>query len=361
MLREGAARYLQDSYAFDHRRVSLANALRCNETTWQGFAELGWLALLVPEASGGLGGGLFDGALLAEEIGRRLVVEPLATTAVLCARLIERGESDALRAELLPGIADGSVRIALATLEPGRGYELTNPTVTARRTNRGFALAGTKLLVQDAPTAHRCIVTANLDGRLALFVTDLAKTGVTARPYPLIDGRLAADVDFTDCEVPALGLLCDSTSASEVLDEALDRMRVFEVAETLGAMEAVIDQTAEHIRNRKQFGHALAHFQALQHRMAEMFVEVQETRSALYHALAHFEASPVERNAAVSSAKVVASEASRVVGGQGIQLHGGVGMTDEYPVGHFVKRLLVLEKSWGDVDFHLDRIARTYR
>jgi alkylation response protein AidB-like acyl-CoA dehydrogenase len=361
MLQEGGERFLQESYLFDRRRASLAATTRCDDSMWQSFAELGWLALLTPEDVGGLGAGPFESVLIAEAMGRRLVVEPFATTAVLCARLIERGGNEALRNELLPSLAEGKLRVALAALEPGRGYELANPATRARRTGAGYVLGGSKLLVQDAPAAQRLIVSASTEEGLALFAFDASLPGVTLRAYPLIDGRLAADIDFLDVELPASTLLCDAPRSEDILDEALDRLRVFEVAEALGAMEAVMAQTAEHLRNRKQFGQPLASFQALQHRMAEMFVEVQETRSALYHALAHLEAPAVQRNAAVSSAKVVASEAGRVVGGQGIQLHGGVGMTDEYQVGHFFKRLLVLEKSWGDVDFHLDRIARTYR
>jgi alkylation response protein AidB-like acyl-CoA dehydrogenase len=264
---------------------------------------------------------------------------------------------------LLGAIAAGDLRVALACFEPGRRYELTAPSTLARRTDKGFVLNGSKLLVLDAPAAHKFIVTAGFEAGagFGLFVVDGDAVGVTQHAYPLIDGRRAADLDLLDVEIPASALLCDATTAPGTLDEALDRFRVFQVADALGAMEAVMEQTAEHLRNRRQFGQPLAAFQALRHRMAEMFVEVQETRSALYHALAHIDADCAVRNAAVSSAVVVASEGGRVVGGQGIQLHGGVGMTDEYQVGHFFKRLLVHEKSWGDVDFHLDRIAHTYR
>jgi alkylation response protein AidB-like acyl-CoA dehydrogenase len=224
-------------------------------------------------------------------------------------------------------------------------------------------LDGAKLLVLDAPAAHKVIVSAVLpeEHAFGLFVVDTDQPGVTVRAYPLIDGRRAADIDFKGVPLDASALLCGAQSSRDVLGEALDRLHVFLVADALGAMEATMDVTAEHIRNRKQFGKPLAEFQALQHRMVEMFVEVQETRSALYHALSHLDDEPAIREAAVSSAVVVAFDGGRVVGGLGIQLHGGVGMTEEYQVGHYFKRLLVHEKSWGDVDFHLDRIAHTYR
>ena len=228
-------------------------------------------------------------------------------------------------------------------------------------TGTGFVLRGSKLLVHDAPgraAIHRlCGHSREVS---ALFAVDASLPGVTHRAYPLIDGRLAADVDFVDVELPAQHCFAvqprsETSSTRRSTGCACSKWPTRSVR-----WKRVMEQTADHLRNRKQFGQPLAAFQALQHRMAEMFVEVQETRSALYHALAHLEATPVKRNAAVSSAKVVAIEAGRIVGGQGIQLHGGVGMTDEYQVGHFFKRLLVLENSWGDVDFHLDRIARAY-
>lgn len=360
MLREGAERYLLESYTFDDRKLSLREPRGCRGDAWQAFADMGWLALAVPEDAGGLGAGLFEAVLVAEAMGRRAVIEPYASSAVLATRVIERAADAAQRARLLGDIAGGALRVAFACFEPDRHYEIVAATTSARRDGQGYVLNGTKQLAYDAPSAGKLIVTALLEGRFAIFVVDADAQGVNRRDYPLIDGRHASDVDFVDVRLEAGSLLGAGPAAAEALDEALDRLRVFEVAEALGAMERVMELTAEHIRNRKQFGQPLAAFQALQHRMSEMFVEVQETRSALYHALAHFGSEPAKRKAAVSSAKVVAIEGARVVGAQGIQLHGGVGMTDEYQVGHYYKRLLVLERAWGDLDFHLDRIARTY-
>lgn len=360
MLREGAERFLLESYTFDDRKQSLQSPVGCVDTAWQHFADLGWLALAVPEASGGLGAGLVEATIVAEAMGRRAVIEPFATSAVLAVRLLERCGNESQRETLLGEVASGALRVALACWEHGRHYELVAPGMSANRAGGGFVLSGQKALVYDAPSAGKLIVSATLESGLALFVVDADAKGVTQRAYPMIDGRHAADVDFDGVRLDGTALLCSGPAADEILDEAIDRLRVFEVAEALGAMERVMELTAEHIRNRKQFGQPLAAFQALQHRMAEMFIEVQETRSALYHALANAEETPARRNAAVSSAKVVAIEAGRIVGGQGIQLHGGVGVTSEYQVGHYYKRLLVLERAWGDLDFHLDRIARTY-
>lgn len=360
MLRDGAERFLLDSYSFEERKHSLAAPAACRAERWQSFADLGWLALTIPEDLGGLGAGQFESTLIAEAMGRRAVVEPFAMTAILTSALLSAGGSNASRETLLAEVAAGSRRFSLAIFEPDTHYRFLDADTTAQRTTAGFRICGVKQLCFDAPAADTMLVTATLEGQLALFLVDSRATGLRHRTYPTIDGRYAADLDLDDVEVDTQALLGFGPALCASLDDALDRLRIFEVAEALGAMERIMELTADHLRNRKQFGQPLAAFQALQHRMAEMFVEVQETRSALYHALAHFEDAPPERRAAVSSAKVVAIEAGRVVGGLGIQLHGGVGMTNEYEVGHHYRRLLVLERAWGDLDFHLDRIAARY-
>jgi alkylation response protein AidB-like acyl-CoA dehydrogenase len=218
-------------------------------------------------------------------------------------------------------------------------------------------------MVLDAPVAHQLIVSAMLDhgGGLALFLVDRAASGVTQREYRLIDGTRGADIDFESVAVGREALLAVPADALELLQEALDRTTVARVAEALGAMEMVMYLTGEHLKNRVQFGQPLARFQALQHRMAEMFIEVQETRSILYRALAYLDASPDERAAAVSAAKVVSAQSGKFVREEGIQLHGGVGVTEEYQVGHYFRRLLTLEKSFGDAAWHLERLTTAYR
>jgi alkylation response protein AidB-like acyl-CoA dehydrogenase len=224
-------------------------------------------------------------------------------------------------------------------------------------------LDGSKWLVYDGPLADRLLLTAGVAGEAgySVFLVDRNSAGITRDDYTLIDGTRACDISFQGLRVTGDQRVCAGAAAVEVVEEALDRLVLGRVAEALGAMETVMQLTAEHLRNRAQFGQPLAKFQALQHRMAEMFIEVQETRSILYRGLAYIEAAPAQRRIAVSAAKVVAVKAARIVGGQGIQLHGGVGMTDEYAVGHYFKRLIAIEKAFGDQDFHLARLAATYR
>jgi alkylation response protein AidB-like acyl-CoA dehydrogenase len=360
MLRDGAARYLTEHYSFDQRRRLLERDGGFSESQWRQFADMGWVALPIPEDCGGLGGSLVDISLLLEAMGKYLVVEPFATTTILCAHLIDACSDSRRRAELLGAIAAGELRVALAHGEDDTRYDLTRAYVRARTSSQGFALTGRKISVWDAPSAHYLIVSAVVDDgqSLALFLVARDAPGLTLHDYRLIDGTQCADIDLQS--VPA-ALLLSGQQAAERLDEAADRLALVRVAEALGIMEQVLDLTADYLRNRSQFGQPLARFQALQHRLAEMFVEVQEVRSVLYRGLAYIEAPAPIRQAAVSAAKVVANSAGRLVGAQGIQLHGGVGMTDEYVVGHYFKRLISIEKAFGDTDYHLKRLARTYR
>jgi alkylation response protein AidB-like acyl-CoA dehydrogenase len=222
----------------------------------------------------------------------------------------------------------------------------------------GYVLDGVKTLAFDAPSADQFIVSARFGNGFALFLVPRDADGVSVNAYPLIDGSRAADIEFRSVRLPGSALLVDPSRALDVLEEAVDRTVLAQVAEALGAMEAVLEITNAYIKQRVQFGQPIGKFQALQHRMAEMFVEVQETRSILYRGLALLEAPVAERKRAISAAKVVASNAARFVGAQGIQLHGGIGMTDEYAVGHYYKKLIAFEKRFGDTEFHVARYLR---
>jgi alkylation response protein AidB-like acyl-CoA dehydrogenase len=302
-------------------------------------------------------------ALVAEELGRGMVLEPYIGCAVLAARLIERGDAPgcaAQREALLPGIAEGNAIGLLANSEAASRFELDWVGTRARRHGDGWLLDGAKLLVAGAPAATHFIVSAHVDREgMALFL--VPRKAVQLHVYPLIDGTQGADLELRELLLPADALLAQPGRAEALLEEAQDRAALAQVAEGLGCMEAVLELASEYLKTRQQFGQPIGRFQALQHRMAEMFVEVQETRSILYRGIAHLEAAPASRRVAVSAAKVMLGSAGRFVGGQGIQLHGGIGMTDEYQVGHYYKRLLTLEKTYGDSDWHLDRMVRAQR
>ena len=324
---------------------------------WSRFAELGWLALAVPEDAGGLGGSMEDVALLMIELGRGIVVEPIVSSAVLGAHLI--GASGcAGREALLGAIVGGELRLALAHLEADDTGAETGPRkTTARREGDGYVLSGAKVLAYDAPSAGRLIVTAALEDGTGLFLVDAGASGVALESYAMIDGSHAADVALSDVAVSADALLASGSEADAVLAEALDRARIATMAQAIGAMEGAVTTTADYAKERQQFGQPIARFQAIQHMGSEMFAAMFEARSALYQALADCTESTSRRQLAVSIAKAKSTEAGQIVGRNGIQIHGGYGITDEYAVSHFYRRLFTLEKQYGDADWHLARIA----
>jgi alkylation response protein AidB-like acyl-CoA dehydrogenase len=362
MLRESASRFVREQYGFEARRKWSAEA-GWSAQRWGQYAEMGWLSLSIPESLGGLGCGFVETALVVEELGRGMCLEPFVGTAVLAARLIERGNGPGFtagREQLLGGIADGSVIALLAHSEAGSRYELDGVECRARAGSQGWLLDGVKMMVPGAPCATHFIVSARIEGQgIALFL--VPRDAVVLETYSLIDGTRAADLALTEVVLGPDAMLATPACAAELLDEALDRAALAQVAEALGCMEAVLALTSEYLKTRHQFGQAIGKFQALQHRMSEMFVEVQETRSILYRGIAHLEGDAAARRQAVSAAKVMLGSAGRFVGGQGIQLHGGIGVTDEYQVGHYYKRLLALEKLYGDSDWHLDRFIQAQR
>ncbi|CAN7471758.1 acyl-CoA dehydrogenase family protein [Variovorax sp. LjRoot290] len=359
MLRDAANRYVREQYGFEARR-RLQAAGSASTPHWAQYAEMGWLGLGIPEAFGGLGCSFVETALVAEELGRALALEPFIGCAVLAARLVETADAPVFaahrRVELLEAIAGGALQIALAHSEPASRYELDAASTTARAEGEGFVIEGTKLMIPGALGADHFIVSARVaDEGLALFLVD--RSAATLHGYPLIDGTLAADLELRSVFVAADARLTAPGAGLATLEEALDRAALAQVAEALGCMEAVLETSSEYLKTRQQFGQPIGRFQALQHRMSEMFVEVQETRSILYRGIASLDGAPAARRQAVSAAKVLLASSARFVGGQGIQLHGGIGLTDEYPIGHYYKRLLALTTLYGDGDWHLGRFV----
>jgi alkylation response protein AidB-like acyl-CoA dehydrogenase len=294
-------------------------------------------------------------ALLMEEFGRVLTLEPYASSAILCARIVDQSGSPSHRATLLPSFIEGKTLMALAHSEGGARHARNLVRCTATVAGEAYVLNGEKTMVFDAPSANHFLVSAQLGHGVGLFLVPRVSEGAQVTGYRLIDGTYAGDVVIRDARVPASALLVEPSRAIDVLEEALDRVVLAQIAEALGAMEAILAITNAYLKQRVQFGQTIGKFQALQHRMSEMFIEVQETRSMLYRGMAFLGAESAARAAAISAAKVVAGNAAAFVGTQGIQLHGGIGMTEEYVVGHYYKKLVVLGKRYGDADFHTAR------
>lgn len=364
LLRDSVERFVRDRYDFEVRRALLQTAEGISQKNWQIFAELGWLALGIPEDFGGLGLDFVEVVILLEGLGAGLVLEPVVSTAVLGSRIIECGDSESQRQALLPRIAEGGLKVALAHTEGSAHFGLAGVVAAAvENTGRGYSLSGTKFMAFDAPNADQLIVSAQMpeSDSFGLFLVDPHSEGVTLDAYRLIDGTSAADIRFDGVSLSDEALLVLPERGPDVLEEAIDRSTLARVAETLGSMGAVMTVTAEYIKTRKQFGQPIGKFQALQHRMAEMLTKAEDARSLLYRGMANLDSEPSARRAAVSAAKVVAAEAGKFVGAQGIQLHGGMGITDECSVGQYFKRFIVFEKSYGDSEYHMARYIKTGR
>jgi len=346
MLREGAARFVRDKYAFERRRPLNTTDPGDPPDYWQYYAELGWLALNIPEDVGGLGCSLVETVIVMEQLGRALAVAPFVSSAVLCATLIDRSKSQVHRQHILPGIAAGKLLLALADTDAIGSH------TAATCIDGGYRIDGRKAIVIDGACVDQFLVTAQLDDAPVIFIVPHDAPGVQITPYLLLNGFRAADVCFSGVELDASCLLLSGKTTRSVLDEALDNARIAYLAAMIGSMEASMELTAEHIKQRQQFGHALSTFQALQHVMADMFVDTQQSRSMLYFALASI-AQPERRARAVSAAKAVVGAAALRVGGSGIQLHGGYGMTDEYAISHHYRHLVVLDRLYGSANEHL--------
>jgi len=364
MLADTVGRFIDKDYGFERRRELSRSAAGFSEDNWKLFAELGLLALNVSEEFGGMGGGAVETLIVMEAFGRGLVVEPYLPTAVVAAGLIGAAGSAAQKDALLGAIAEGSRRFALAALEPQGRFDLCEVATTATASADGFILNGRKSVVQGGGSAASLIVSARTAGGssdkqgISLFLVDAAAPGVTVGDFPTIDGMRAAEVTMHDVAVGADALLGSLGGSYEVLEAAVDRGIAALCAEAVGAMSRLIDATAEYLRTRKQFGKPIGSFQALQHRAADMLVALEQSRSAALMAAAKVDADDAaERRAVVSAAKAIVGRAGRSVGQAAVQLHGGMGMTDELAVGYYFKRLTCIDMTWGNSEHHIERYA----
>jgi alkylation response protein AidB-like acyl-CoA dehydrogenase len=360
-LADSVSKYLSNHYAFEQRKAILHSDSGISEAVWQTFAELGLTAISLPEADGGFGGGAMDLMAVMEALGEALVVEPLLDNVALAGRLVARLGSAAQRAALLPGLVDGSLRLAFANLEPGHRYQLVPQTTTAQvqAQGQGWVLNGHKAVVTGAASAQHLVVSAATPHGVSLFLLDAQSAGVTLNPSRTVDGFRVADVLLHDVHVPADALLGAEGQALPFIEEAADFATALLCAEAIGAMKSANDATLDYMKQRKQFGVPIASFQVLQHRMVEMYICTEQARSMAIlaankvdHAL-----DAQDRARAVSAAKIKIADAARQVSQESVQLHGGMGMTEELKVSHTFRRLTMIAQQLGDVDHHLERYA----
>jgi alkylation response protein AidB-like acyl-CoA dehydrogenase len=355
-LQDSVRRFLSERYDFETRRACLASPFGSRDDIWQGFAEQGFLAIGLPEAHGGIGGAT-ELMLTLEETGRALVLEPYLSTVALCAPLIADHGSEAQQADLLPRVATGGLKLALAHGEAESRYAATVRT-ESRRSGDSFVLTGAKATVLDGAVADLLLVSAKIESGLAVFLVDPRTPGVRLARYRTQDGRSAADVFLDNVKLPASQLL-GGGDATQALERAIERGIAALCAEAVGAMEAANATTIEYTKSRKQFGTPIGRFQALQHRMADMFVQATQARSMSILAAGRCAArgDAALRHRDVSAAKYYVGKAARFVGQQAVQLHGGMGMADELAVSHYFKRLTMIDMTFGDSLHHLGEVS----
>jgi alkylation response protein AidB-like acyl-CoA dehydrogenase len=363
MFRDSVARFLGAEYGFETRQKLVAGGNGFPDNHWSQYAQLGWLAAPFPEDCGGLGGGAVEVALVMEQMGRALCPSPyLATIAAgIC---IHRGGSAKQREELLAKIADGGLRLAVAHDEVRARHARAHVETSARPEDGGFVLSGAKCAVPFAEDADLLLVSARSSGALAdrsgvsLFLVPRDTNGISLSPYATQDGGRAADVSLAGVRVAADDLIGTQGGAYDVIDLAYDWSAAMICAEAVGAMWEIHTRTLDYLKTREQFGQKLSTFQALQHRMVDMYMRCELAQSVAMDAVAVLERDDVtERRLAVSAAKIQVGRLGRLVGQEGIQLHGGIGMSNDVPIGHYFKRLTMGGLSFGDVDWHLSRFA----
>ncbi len=359
LLRDSVERWVQKTYAFDARNAVLKKPEDAFRANWPVFAEMGWLGLGVPEDAGGLGGKPADMAILLEAFGSGLVIEPFLGAAVLAAQAIDKAGNAAQRETLLGGLVAGEILPALAYDEVGARGAPEWISTSASKSGASYRLTGKKCMVLGGTDASHYIISARISGKagdrdgVALFVVTKDAAGISRADYRNIDNHRACDLTLKDVEAELLGA---PDTALDALEWALDNAAIGACAETVGAMEKAFWVTVDYLKTRQQFGTYLKDFQALQHRLADMFIRIELSRSILYRGLEALEDSNVAaRKKAVSASKVYIGLSGKYVGGQTIQLHGGIGLTEECAVGHYYKRFLVLDVLFGNADYHLNR------
>ena len=367
-LKDSLGKFIDRDYTFDDRWKVIRSPEGWSRAHWNQLAEIGLMALPVAEADGGLGGGGVDTMVVMEQIGRGLVLEPYLGCAVLPAALIKACGTEAQRAALSEGLASGETLYAFAHTEPGQRYERAAVGMAAVASGDGYMLTGKKISVLGGDCADQLLVSATVtgDASASLFVVDAKAAGVVRHAYPMQDAQRGADIEFDGVKVAATALIGTRGGAQAAIDYALDVACAALCAESVGVMDALLKQTIEYLKTRKQFGRAIGTNQALQHRAVDMMMHVEMSRSMALEAAvavdnpdAHLPAEAAARAKAISGAKTIVGQACRFVGQNAVQLHGGIGVTHELAASHYFKRLTMINVTFGDSDWHLARYGDT--
>lgn len=364
MVRDGISRLIREQYDFDTRRRVIESESGWRPELWAQLAELGMLAAPFSEEDGGFGGGATETMLIMEEFGKGLAIEPFIPSVVCAGGLLKHGGSAAQKEQYLSGIISGEMIFAFAYAEPQGRYDLADLQTTAKKDGGDYVLNGHKAVVIGAPWATHLIVTARTFGEqrdqdgMSVFIVDKKAAGISLRDYATVDGRRAAEVYFENVKLSPDALVGEADNGLPLVERVVDEATAAVCAEAVGAMKVTNETTLDYSRQRKQFGTPIGSFQVLQHRMADMLMEYEQSVSMCYLATIKLGDEDGERKKAVSSAKVRIGQSARFIGQSAIQTHGGMGMTDELAVGSYFKRLSIIEGEFGSVDHHMRRHIR---
>jgi alkylation response protein AidB-like acyl-CoA dehydrogenase len=363
MLKESISKFINQSYDWDSRQTIAKSDAGFSTEHWQLFAELGWLTVPFKEEDGGFGGSAIDLMVMMEEFGKGLLVEPFLANTVLAGTVLTEAANEEQKSALLAPMMEGKLQLAFAYAEPQSRYEVANVQCSAEATGNQLVINGHKSVVLNGETADKLLVsvrtsnaTTDREG-ISLIWVDANAEGVRRKSYANVDGQRAADVWFDNVIVPKANLLGETVAAIDVIEMAIDKAALAVCAEAVGAMQVSLTKTVEYSKIRKQFKVTLSTFQALQHRMANMFVELEQARSILLMAAMEMDRLDNQAAKALSAAKSRIGKAARLIGQESIQIHGGIGVTDELDVGHYFKRLTAIQFSFGSTDYHRARFA----
>ena len=359
MIQDQVEQFIQKEYDWETRQELSNSDLGFGTHNWKTFAELGWLGIAVSEKNGGFGGSSIETMLIMEEFGKGLVVEPFLETVVMSAGILDRHGTDEQKNQVLNSVINGEMHLALAYAEPQSRFNLSDVVTEAKEEGDNFVINGFKSVVMNGPSANKIIISARTSGTqledkgISLFLVDSDIEGLTKSDYKTVDGRKASDINLENVIVSNSCLIGSLNAGFDILDEAIDRSILAISAEAVGAMEILYKTTVEYTKTREQFGTPIGKFQVLQHRMVDMFMEYEQCKSLLYMATMKNEESAPDAKKAISGLKYQVGKAGKFVGQQSVQLHGGMGVTDELNVGHYFKRLTTIGTIFGNADFHL--------
>ncbi len=358
------SQFIQRDYDWE-KRQELSNSERgFSDENWKQFAELGWLGISISEEAGGFGGSSLDTMIIMEEFGKGLVVEPFLETIVLSASILDDAGSKQQKDEILNKVIEGNLQLATAFSEPQSRFNLEDIVTTATKQDDSYLINGFKSVVMNGPAADSFIISVRTSGSqsdkegITLFLLDSNQNGVSKRDYATVDGRKACELTLEDVSVSSASIIGKEGGGLDLLQNAINRAILAVSAEAVGAMEVLYKTTVEYTKTREQFGQAIGKFQVLQHRMVDMFMEYEQAKSLLYMATIKHSEGAKDADKAIAGLKYHIGKAGKFIGQQSVQLHGGMGVTEELNVGHYFKRLTTIGTIFGNSDYHLVKYSK---